>query len=94
MSDRADYLARTLSTRLAQLRARFAEDRRGEPDRQARLAVIEKILAVEFGLTDAATLAGIEAAAPSFAAAETTSPREQAALAEFLRRHLAAHLDA
>lgn len=94
MSDRADYLARTLAKRLAHLRARFAEDHRGEPDRPARLAVIEKILAVELGVTDAVTLAGIEAAAPSLATAETLSPREQAAFAEFLRRHLASHLEA
>ena len=90
MADRAHYLARTLITRLANLRNAFAEDGRGEPDRLRRIEAVEKVLAVELGITDGATLALIEAAVPSLQNAPTE--REIAAFADFLRRHLGALL--
>lgn len=93
MADRADYLARTLLSRLAGLAAQFAEDGRGEPDRHQRLATLEKVLAVELGVTDSATLSVIEAAAPRLDAAQRGSDRELAAFAEFLRQRLRTQFD-
>lgn len=92
MADRADYLARTLTTRLAHLHQRFAEDHRGEPDRRQRIEVIEKVLATELGVTNSATLALIESAAPSVRTEIHGAPRELAAFADFLRQRLAAEL--
>lgn len=92
MADRADYLARTLIGRLANLRAAFAEDGRGEPDRQQRIEAIEKVLAVELGITDGTTMAVIEAAVPTIKSAKSGSDRELTEFAEFLRRRLAVDL--
>lgn len=91
--DRAHYLARTLLARLLALRASFAEDGRGEPDRAQRVATIEKVLAVELGVTDGATLGMIEAALPDLKTLPAAArDREVAALAELLRRRLGAQL--
>jgi hypothetical protein len=92
MSDRADYLARTLIARLARLQSNSTEDGRAEPDRQRRIEVIEKVLAVELGLTDGPTLASIEATVPRVKSGERAPDREQAAFAAFLRQRLASHL--
>ena len=92
MADRADYIARTLIARLANLQASFAEDGRGEPDRRQRIAAIEKVLAVELGVTDGTITASIEAAAPNLAAVKQARDREIAAFAEFLRRRLGLQL--
>ena len=92
MADRADYLARTLTTRLAQLHRRFAEDRLGEPDRRQRIEIIEKVLATELGVTNSATLALIESAAPSVRSDAHGTHRELTAFADFLRQPLATEL--
>lgn len=92
MVDRAHALARTLLARLTNLHAGFAEDRRGAPDRAQRIAAIEKVLAVELGVTDAATLAAIEAAAPSCDPARRVTASESAEFAGFLRQRLRAEL--
>lgn len=92
MADRADYLARTLTTRLAHLHQRFAEDRRGEPDRRQRIETIEKVLATELGVTNSATLALIEAAAPSVRSEVHRTQRDVEAFADFLRQRLATEL--
>lgn len=88
MADRADYLARTLIARLANLRAAFAEDGRGEPDRRQRIEAIEKVLVIELGVTDSATIALVEAAVPNLRAAQPASEQEVAAFAGFLRKRL------
>lgn len=93
MPDRADHLARTLFSRLDRLHAISAEDGRGEPDRAQRIAVIEKILAVDLGVTDPTTLATIEAAAPDRTTARQSPDRELASFAAFLRRRLANELE-
>ncbi len=93
MPDRADHLARTLLTRIDRLRTLTREDGRREPDRGQRLAVIEKILAVEVGITDSTTLATIEAAVPDETTARQSPDRELAIFAAFLRRRLATELD-
>ena len=65
MADRAQYIARTLIARLANLQASFLEDGLGEPERRHRIEVIEKVLAVELGITNGASSALLEAAAPN-----------------------------
>jgi hypothetical protein len=94
MADRAQYLARTLIARLANLQSSFAEDGRGEPDRRQRIATIEKVLAVELGITDGMTMALVEAAVPHVGAAKPVPDRDVAAFAEFLRQRLARHFEA
>ncbi len=93
MSDRADYLSRTLIARLANLHASLAEDGRAAPDRRQRLATIEKLFAVELGLTDGTILSTIESAAPHFVGGARPPEREQIAFAAFLRERLGARLD-
>ena len=88
MADRADFLARTVMTRLKNLKARFAEDNLGEPDRRQRIEVIEKVLAVELGVTDSTTMALVESAAPAASASERESHQELSQFAAFLRKHL------
>ena len=92
MADRADYLARTLIARLAHLQASLAEEKRGEPDRRQRTEAIEKVLAVELGITDGATLGLIEAAVPGGRTLKEAWDREVAMLADFLRQRLRAEL--
>lgn len=92
MADRADYLARTLIARLGNLETRFAEDHRGEPDRRQRIETIEKVLAIELGVTDSATSAMIEATAPRPKTVKQGSDRELAEFARFLRERLHAQL--
>jgi hypothetical protein len=92
MADRAHYLARTLIGRLSTLQTSFAEDGRGEPDRWRRIEAIEKVLAVELGITDGTTAALIEAAVPNVRAARQSLDQEVAGFADFLRRRLAGEL--
>ncbi len=92
MPDRANHLARTLISRLSNLRTRFAEEGLREPDRRQRIDEIEKVLVVELGTVDPATLASIEAAEPNPLPGQAAGEREVAAFAAFLRRQLAALL--
>jgi hypothetical protein len=81
-----------LLARLANLEASVAEDGGGELDRRQRIQAIEKILAVELGITDGTTVALVEAAMPSGRAAKQAPEREVAALAVFLRERLGPQL--
>jgi hypothetical protein len=92
MADRAHYLARTLIARLTNLHASFAEDGRGEPDRRRRIEAIEKVLAVELGITDGTIMAMVESAAPNLSAVKRSPDQEIAAFADFLRQRLARQL--
>jgi hypothetical protein len=92
MPDRADHLARNLITRLSNLHRRFLEEKRGEPDRSQRIEVVAKVLAVEFGVTDGATLSSVEAAAPTVLPGQPAHARDTAEFADFLRQRLAIHL--
>ena len=93
MADRADYLARTLLDRLANLQAALAEDGQPQPDRRQRIEAIEKILAVELGITDGATLALIEATVPGVKTGQRTPDRDLTGFADFLRLRLGSKLD-
>ena len=86
--DRAHYLARTLIARLANLEQSLAKDGRAEPERRQRIEVVEKVLAVELGITEGTTMALIEAAVPHLKLAKQSPDREVANLADFLRRRL------
>ena len=86
MADRAQYLARTLLNRLAQ-----ADDVGPEPlhvERERRVAMIEKVLAVELGVTDGATISLVETALPLVRPRHGFTDREVATLADFLRERL------
>ena len=88
MADRALYLARTLMTRMTNLETVRREDGARGADRSQRMAVIEKVFAVELGITESATISLVEAALPHSGKATRHTDREIAALAEFLRQHL------
>lgn len=60
-----------------------------EPDRAPRIALVEKILAVELGVTDGATVAAVESAMPRAIGRERVPDRDLAAFADFLRQRLA-----
>lgn len=92
MADRADQLARTLVARLTNLQTALAEEGRASPDRTQRIATVEKVLAVEFGVTDGPTLAAVEAAAPEMKTLRRVTDREMAEFADFLRRRLSREL--
>lgn len=91
MADRAQYIARTLIDRLSRLHANLSEEGR-VADRRQRIAAIEKVLAVELGVTDGATMSLIEAAAPTVKAGARPPDRELASFADFLRTRLAREL--
>ncbi len=86
--DRADYLARTLITRMHSLEKVLAEDA-GQGAARRRLELVEKILAVEAGVLDGSTHRVVLAALPSAGTREVVSTREQAEFAAFLRQHVA-----
>jgi hypothetical protein len=92
MADRAQYLARTLIARIANLHSSFTEDGGAAPDRRQRIAAIEKVLAIELGVTDGTTMALIEATVPTVKNAKQVSDRDVAAFAEFLRQRLGRQL--
>lgn len=90
MPDRADYLAKTLLIRMRSLEGVMHEDTAAtEPGKaRRRTELVEKILAIEAGVTDGVTIKTVEAALPTIAPERATSPREQSEFAAFLRRRL------
>lgn len=89
MADRAHQIARTLVARMIALQG--AADA-VEAERRQRVALVEKVLAVELGVTDGATVALVEAALPR-AVRERVPDRELAGFADFLRQRLARQLE-
>jgi hypothetical protein len=92
MADRARYLARHLIARMANLEAAARAEGTASIDRRQRRTLVEKVLAVELGLTDSTIVALVESAVPHVAPDDRGLDREVAALADFLRRHLGAQL--
>jgi hypothetical protein len=89
MPDRADYLARTLLTRMHSLEKVLAEDEgRDAPHR--RLELVEKVLAVEAGVLDGATHRNVLAAMPTPGPKESVSNGELREFSAFLRERLPA----
>jgi hypothetical protein len=87
--DRADYLARTLVTRMRSLDAVLAEDD-GAPDSRRRIELVEKILAVEAGVLDGALHRTTLAAMPATTPGRAVTDRELREFSAFLRERLPA----
>lgn len=93
MVDRAHYLARMLIARVTALEAASREDASPrETLRSRRVDLVAKVLAVELGITDGATLAVVESALPGATEGGRATEREVTALAGFLRKHLGRQL--
>jgi hypothetical protein len=88
MPDRADYLARTLITRMRSLEAVLAEDDAGASGTKRRLELVEKILAVEAGVLDGALHRTILTAMPAATPGRSVSDRELREFSAFLRERL------
>lgn len=93
MVDRAHYLARTLISRVTALEAAAREDAGTRYAlRGRRLELVAKVLAVELGVTEGATIAVIESALPELVDGHRPTDRDVSALAGFLRKHLGRQL--
>ena len=93
MADRAHYLARTLVSRMASLEEVLREDAKAHGEVAARLTqLVEKILAVEVGVTDSTLVAVVESALPRRIGRQPVPDREIARFAAFLRERLGAQL--
>jgi hypothetical protein len=87
MPDRADYLARTLITRMHSLEKVLAEDA-GQGAARRRLELVEKVLAVEAGVLDGATHRNVLAAMPATGSRDSVSTGELVEFAAFVRQHV------
>lgn len=90
MPDRATYLARTILSRMRSLEGVLTEDGvRPDSIRAARRTeLIEKILAIEEGVTAGPTVQLIAMALPRISRETATSDREVEEFAALLRREL------
>jgi hypothetical protein len=90
MSDRADYLARTIVRRLRAIEAIAREDFSADDPQLAgrQLETVAKILAVDAGVTDGITVRTVLSAVPHLPANSEPSPREMREFASFLRERL------
>ena len=95
MPDRADYLARTLLTRMRSLEEVLAEDadgRGGANPTQRRVELVEKVLAVEAGVLDGTMHRTFLAAMPTVTPGKSISDRELKEFSAFLRERLPAEI--
>lgn len=93
MADRAHFLARTLVSRMANLEEVLREDINSRAEVAARRTqLVEKVLAVEVGVTDGSLVALVESALPRKIGAEPVPDREIVRFADFLRKRLGAQL--
>jgi len=92
MPDRADYLARTLITRMRSLEGVLAEGGTAADDNAAtrRLELVEKVLAVEAGVVDGALHRTFLAAMPAVGPGRAIPDRELREFSAFLRARLPA----
>lgn len=96
MPDRADFIARTLLTRLTgRLRDEDTPLPASAPDIpfDVKEALVTKVLAVELGVTDSATLQAIAQALPRLTASRPVTDRDANELAAYVRKRLAPFLD-
>ena len=93
MSDRADYLARTLIARMRSLEEALADDA-GDAGSEARrrLELVEKVMAVEAGVLDGTMHRTFLAAMPTVTPGKPVSDRELREFSAFLRARLPAEL--
>ena len=94
MPDRADYLARTLLTRMRSLEEVLAEDADGRAANQTqrRVELVEKVLAVEAGVLDGTMHRTFLAAMPTVTPGKSISDRELKEFSAFLRERLPAEI--
>lgn len=90
MPDRADYLAKTLVTRMRGLEMALMDDAAPleAEDAKRRSELVEKVLAIEAGTVDHVTTQLVLAAMPAVYPDEDTPQRQLDELAGFLRQHL------
>jgi hypothetical protein len=91
MSDRATYLARTLLTRMQNLEGILAGEPGGRDGASAttkRREQVAKVLAIEAGVTDEASVRLVESALPHVSARDRLTDRALSELAAFLRERL------
>lgn len=91
MPDRADYLARTLLSRLRSLQVDDVATDRARAHAQVR-DMVTKVLAVELGVIDGPTIAAVTEALPSPDAPPAPLSRDVQEVAQFLRVKLHALL--
>jgi hypothetical protein len=87
MPDRADYLAKTLVSRMRNLEIALLDDAapsRSEQDAR-RYELVQKVLAIEAGTVDHSTTQLVLAAMPAFSPFEAVPQRQVDELAAFLR---------
>ena len=92
MPDRADYLARTLLTRMRSLEEVLAEDADGHASSptQRRVELVEKVMAVEAGVLDGTMHRTFLAAMPTVTPGKSISDRDLKEFSAFLRERLPA----
>ena len=92
MPDRADYLARTLLTRMRSLEEVLAEDADGQTvnPTQRRVELVEKVMAVEAGVLDGTMHRTFLAAMPTVTPGKSISDRDLKEFSSFLRERLPA----
>lgn len=89
-SDRATYLARTLIARMRNLAVVDLDSSSAEKPRPGsrREEQVAKVLAVEAGIVDGATVQWVASAIPTIDLRRESTEREVSELADFLRRQL------
>lgn len=89
MPDRADYLARTLLTRMRSLEEVLAEDEDNDASHaRRRVELVEKVLSVEAGVLDGTLHRTFLAAMPTLIPGKPVSDRELRDYSAFLRERL------
>ena len=89
MPDRADYLARTLLTRMRSLEEVLADDDEGAGTHtQRRVALVEKVMAVEAGVLDGTMHRTFLAAMPTVTPGKPIADRDLKEFSAFLRERL------
>jgi hypothetical protein len=90
MADRPSYLAHTLLSRLRSLEEAELDEEKADEHRQARQreSLVSKVLAVEEGITDGATVQRVAQALPPVKLQGGLSDQDRDELAEFLREQL------
>ena len=87
--DRADYLARTLLTRMRSLEEALADGVEGD-NAKRRVELVEKVMAIEAGVLDGTMHRTFLAAMPTVTPGKPISDRELREFSAFLRERLPA----
>ncbi len=91
MPDRADYLARTLLTRMRSLEEVLSDDEGNAANHtRRRVELVEKVLSVEAGVLDGTMHRTFLAAMPTLTPGKPVSDRDLREFSAFLRERLPA----